>query len=429
MNQLGFLVFFLVMSAVLGFLNWHALGWLSRAFGFSARVRRVVWWVFVGSIVGMALGRFIGWAWQDAPVRLLLGVSGTIQLAVLMSVVLLLPVDLGRLVAAIVRRVRGRSAQPAAPVAAAGPAVTPGMTPEAAAEAAHRELIPRRTVLLQAAAGSAFLIGGSSAIYGALIGRHDYEIEDVPVRIPGLSRSLDGFTIVQLSDVHIGNFVGAAELRTAEELVRRAKPDLIVLTGDLLDNDPALAPRLGEFVRRLGPLAREGVAAISGNHDFYAGIAPFVSAIREGGGTILQNRGRIVGSGDAAFALLGVDDVWARRRGAGGPDLARAIGSLGEHQGSKAKALDLPRVLLCHNPSFFEESAGEIALQLSGHTHGGQVNLIVNPAEWFVKRGWVRGHYDYKGSQLYVNRGFGTVGPPARVGSPPEISRIVLTAA
>jgi predicted MPP superfamily phosphohydrolase len=284
----------------------------------------------------------------------------------------------------------------------------------------------RRELLVQAAVGSAFLIGGSSSLYGALVGRHDYRIEDVPIRIPGLARGLDGFTIVQLSDVHIGAFVGEPELRAAEELVRQARPDLIVLTGDLLDNDASLADRLGTFVRRLQPLAREGVVAISGNHDFYAGIDPVVQAIQGGGGTILQNRGLVIGDERAGFSLLGVDDVWARRRG-GGPDLASAVGSLPEIGGRVAPARDLPRVLLCHNPSFFEESAGEVALQLSGHTHGGQVSLIVNPAEWFVKRGWVRGSYGYKGSRLYVNRGFGVVGPPARIGSPPEVSRIVLT--
>jgi predicted MPP superfamily phosphohydrolase len=430
MSQVGFLLFFVVMSTLLGLINWHALNWLARAFGFSERVRRAVWWVFVASLAGMMLGRVIGWAWSDAPVRLLLGVSGTIQLAILMSVGLLLPVDVARLVGALVRRVRGVTAPApaaAAEVVRAEVADQAGDALAAPVEAPREPVILRRTLLVQAAVGSAFLIGGSSSVYGALVGRHDYEIDEVPVRIPGLARALDGFTIVQLSDVHIGSFVGTGELRAGEEFVRRAKPDLIVLTGDLLDNDAALAPRLGEFVRRLQPLARMGVSVISGNHDFYAGIAPFVAAVRGGGGNLLQNRGQVVSSGDAAFALLGVDDVWARRRG-GGPDLARALDSLGEHQGSKAKALDLPRILLCHNPSYFEDAAGQVALQLSGHTHGGQVSLIVNPAEWFVKRGWVRGSYEYKGSQLYVNRGFGTVGPPARVNSPPEITRIVLTA-
>jgi hypothetical protein len=84
-------------------------------------------------------------------------------------------------------------------------------------------------------------------------------------------------------------------------------------------------------------------------------------------------------------------------------------------------------VLLCHNPVYFPEAAGQVALQLSGHTHGGQVNLLVRPADWVLPHGYVAGLYQRKSSQLYINRGFGTVGPPARIGSPPEVSRIVLT--
>jgi hypothetical protein len=124
--------------------------------------------------------------------------------------------------------------------------------------------------------------------------------------------------------------------------------------------------------------------------------------------------------------LLGVDDVWGRRFSLG-PDLNAALASLPTLAGSAAAARSLPRVLLCHNPSFFEESAPRVGLQLSGHTHGGQINLVVRPADWLLKNGWVAGLYHERGSQLYVNRGFGTAGPPARIGAPPEVTRIVLT--
>jgi len=287
--------------------------------------------------------------------------------------------------------------------------------------------LPRRALLTQVVAGSAFLIGGGSSLYGALKGRSDYSIEEALFKLPGLSRGFDGFTIVQLSDVHIGAFTGAPELAIAEDLVRQAKPDLIVLTGDLLDNDGRLAEVLGRFVRRLSPLAREGVVAISGNHDFFAGVTEMASAVRAAGGRILRNDGLVIGGADAGFALLGVDDVWARRQGAG-PDLQRAVAALPQLGGKLAPALDLPRVLLCHNPSFFSEAAGQVALQLSGHTHGGQVNLGLRPADYLLPGGWVAGRYDLRGSALYVNRGFGTVGPPARLGSAPEVTRIVLSA-
>jgi predicted MPP superfamily phosphohydrolase len=88
---------------------------------------------------------------------------------------------------------------------------------------------------------------------------------------------------------------------------------------------------------------------------------------------------------------------------------------------------DLPRVLLCHNPEFFPQAQGKVALQLSGHTHGGQVQLGIRPADLVLP--YVEGLYDEGGSRLYVNRGFGTAGPPARVGAPPEVTLVVLTAA
>jgi hypothetical protein len=113
--------------------------------------------------------------------------------------------------------------------------------------------------------------------------------------------------------------------------------------------------------------------------------------------------------------------VWTARNGFdGGPDLDRALSTIPG---------DVPRILLCHNPSFFPEAAGKVSLQLSGHTHGGQISLGINPAELVLPHGYVRGGYERDGSMLYVNRGFGTAGPPARVGSPPEITRVILTSA
>jgi predicted MPP superfamily phosphohydrolase len=210
--------------------------------------------------------------------------------------------------------------------------------------------------------------------------------------------------------------------------VRQAKPDLIVLTGDLLDHDPRFASTLGRFVRRLSPLAKHGVSVISGNHDYYAGIVQTLGVVEAGGGRVLTNEGLVIGDAQAGFALLGVNDVRASRFNASdGPDVARAVDSLPRLGGKLSLARDLPRVLPCHTPVYFEEAQHHVALQLSGHTHGGQVNLLVRPADWVLPHGWVAGLYTEGASQLYVNRGFGTVGPPARVGSAPEVSRIVLT--
>jgi predicted MPP superfamily phosphohydrolase len=399
-----FLIFTLVFSGVLYAVNRYAFSWLTRLLPLSKLARRGLTVVLVVSPGAVLLGRLLPGLRPEMTLSSALIAAGIVQLAVVLAVLQLLVVD-G--VLALARRApSGAKAAPSLPVTAP---------------------LTRREFVARTAASSAFAIGGGTAIYGAFRGRHDYTLEDVPFKLPGLSRKLDGFSIVQLSDIHIGAFTGDGELNAVESIVRLAKPDLIVLTGDLLDHDFRLADQLGRFTRRLVGISRRGVVAISGNHDFYAGIAPIVQALQAAGGRVLQNRGEVVGDGDAGFALLGVDDVWGRRFGGDGPDLERAIASLRQTP-LAANAAELPRILLCHNPAYFEHAAGQVSLQLSGHTHGGQVNPLVRPADWLLPHGWVAGHYRYRTSDLYVNRGLGTVGPPARIGAAPEITRIVLTA-
>jgi uncharacterized protein len=426
MSGAGFVVFAVVMVALLSAINWQVFRWARNAFSLGNKSRTALKTVLIASIALMVIGRLAGRFWPSPWVSVAIAVGSTVELGVVISGALLLVLDAALALAGFARRF-ARLLRPAA--------VTPLVTSTADGRArlavvppeTPRVELPRRAFLTQAAAGSAFLIGSSSSLYGTLKGRHDYVIEEVPIRLPGLARAFDGFSIAQISDVHIGAFTGDAELAIAEELLGRTKADLIVLTGDLLDNDPRLAPQLGRFVRRLVPLARYGVVAVSGNHDFFAGVAAMADAVTAGGGRMLRNDSLVLGDAAAGVALLGVDDVWARRRGAG-PDLARAVRLLPRLDGKVAPAVDLPRVLLCHNPSFFADAAGQVGLQLSGHTHGGQVNLGLRPADYLLPGGWVAGRYEQDGSQLYVNRGFGTVGPPARLGAPPEVTRIVLRA-
>ncbi|WP_437674796.1 metallophosphoesterase [Sorangium sp. So ce131] len=448
-----FAAFFLVILVVLAALGLYVHRRASGLLGLDRRGRRILAGVLAAGAIAMIAARVGRGALPDGALRGL-GITGSVvSLSIVISAVLLAVVDLGRLLAwsgrtALARAgAAGRTAdggtpaaddareepgapqpalaalEPAPPPREPAPAARePAPPPREPAPAAREPALPRRAFLAHAAAGSAFLIGSGSSVYGALLGRHDYVIEEIAIPIPGLPRSLDGFSIVQLSDIHLGLFVGEPEMRAAEDLVRKARADLIVMTGDLIDHDPRYAEHLGRLTRRLGPLAREGVAAIPGNHDHFAGIHQALDALQRGGAHVLRNRGRVVGDAGGAFALLGVDDVWAARMRlpGGGPDLGKAIADVPR---------DLPRVLLCHNPVFFPEAAGEVALQLSGHTHGGQVNLVVRPADLVLPHGYVAGLYQRGGAHLYINRGFGTAGPPARIGAPPEVSRIVLVSA
>ncbi|MEM7447117.1 MAG: metallophosphoesterase [Myxococcota bacterium] len=281
------------------------------------------------------------------------------------------------------------------------------------------ETTPRRDFLMRTAWGGGLLLGTSQSIYGSAFGRHDYVMETVPVAMPNLPSSFHGYSLIQLSDIHFGTFVGEAELRVAEDFVRRAKPDLVVLTGDLVDHDPAFAPYVARLVQRLTDYARDGILAVPGNHDYYSGVEVVLGELERAGASVLRNASTLIDRGTQRLALLGVDDVWASRSGATkGPDLDRALQGVDE---------ETTKLLLCHNPVFFPTAAGHVDLQLSGHTHGGQVAPFFNPADIVLPYGYVRGLYRRAGSQLYVNRGFGTAGPPTRIGSPPEITKIVLT--
>jgi uncharacterized protein len=267
--------------------------------------------------------------------------------------------------------------------------------------------------------GGVALFGATGAMlgWGMVRGRHAFELREVPLRIRGLPRVLDGYVIAQISDIHSGAFVGERELDEGLALVRLARPDLIVVTGDLVDFDPNYAPIAA---RKLADLpARDGVAAVLGNHDYYAGADAVIATLAGAGIDVLRDAGRRIRSADGGgFALLGVDDLSSQKHGRGGPRLARALASVPP---------DLARILLSHQPSTVDAWAGRVDVQLSGHTHGGQINPGFSPAGLFMK--YVAGAYEVKGTTLYVNRGFGTVGAPSRVGVPPEVTRIVLVAA
>ncbi|MBV9949963.1 MAG: metallophosphoesterase [Myxococcales bacterium] len=275
-----------------------------------------------------------------------------------------------------------------------------------------------RRQLVEAATGTAIL-GGTGAMlgWGMVRGRHAFVLREIPVRIPGLPRALDGYVIAQVSDIHAGPYVGDRELDEGLALVRKAKPDLVVATGDLVDFDAAFAPKLARKLADLAP--PDGVAAILGNHDYYADSEEVSAALEDAGVDLLVDEGRVLRPGDGGgFALLGVDDRWSTRYGRSGPRLERALAMVPR---------ELPRVLLSHQPVTVDRWPGQVALQLSGHTHGGQINPGFRPADLFLK--YVAGSYAVGGTTLYVNSGFGTVGTPSRVGAPPEVTRVVLVAA
>jgi uncharacterized protein len=399
---LQFSLFSLALVVVSGGAHWALARWVVRVVPRFAKQRRVVFGVAAGLVVVAPLLRLLTRYVHNA---LLAELFAIVMLEVMTVMIAIVPftgvVLLSRLATARSRRAASWTQEPAGSTAA---------TDTAPVTLGRREALERIGGL--AALGAT----GAALGWGMVRGRHAFVLEELAVRIPGLPRGLDGYTIAQVSDLHAGTFVGERELREGAALVNAAKADLVVATGDLVDLDPRFAPVVARALA--GLRARDGVVAVLGNHDYYAGYGDVLEALAGAGVTSLVNAGRVVRAADGGgFALLGIDDLWAQRSGGAGPDLERAIRMVPPH---------LPRVLLAHQPTFIYEAAQRVALQLSGHTHGGQINPGFSPAK--VLMPFVAGAYDVDGTTLYVNRGFGTAGPPVRIGAPPEVTKIVLVA-
>ena len=229
--------------------------------------------------------------------------------------------------------------------------------------------------------------------------------------------ALDGFRIVQISDLHIGPILDRRFARELTDRVNALEPDLVAVTGDLVDGRVAL---LKDEVAPFADLrGRHGVFFVTGNHDHYSGAQAWATVVSELGIRVLRNEHVEIRSDGAAFTLAGVDDHRAGMLpGEEGEDLEAALADLPSEQ---------PVVLLAHDPSTFTRAAGMgVDLQLSGHTHGGQIwpfRYVVRLAIPFVEGVHRRG-----AAQLYVSRGTGFWGPPMRLGAPAELTEIVLLA-
>lgn len=271
----------------------------------------------------------------------------------------------------------------------------------------------RRRFVEGALGSTLWLAGGGVLAWGTARGRYEYELCDVEVRIPGLPRALDGYTLLQISDIHAGLFVDDEQMAFGFQLGQRTTPDLIVVTGDLVDFDSKYAPIVANRLRRLR--SRDGVEVVLGNHDYETGRRAMCQALQRVGIEPLINRGKVIRASDGGgLALLGLDDVSAPQYGGEGPRLDLAL---------RHVPRDVPRIILSHQPQTIEQCANAAALQLSGHTHGGQINplgLMNQVVPYLV------GRYRVGDTDLYVSRGFGTVGPPSRVGAPPELTRVIL---
>jgi len=251
--------------------------------------------------------------------------------------------------------------------------------------------------------------------YAVWRARFGLVIEQVEVPLTGLGRGMDGLRIVQLSDVHIGELLDRRFMQQIVDRVNALTPDVIAITGDLVDGK---VEDLRHDVEPLSQLrATLGAYYVIGNHELYWNAREWMEEVRGLGLTVLHNEHRLLTRGGAQLALGGVPDVTSEGflpELPSRPDLA--------FEGAPA---GVPRVLLAHQPKSAEAAArAGVALQLSGHTHAGQIfpfNLFVR-----LQQPVVRGLKRLNGLWIYTHRGTGYWGPPMRLGAPPEIAVLTL---
>jgi predicted MPP superfamily phosphohydrolase len=273
----------------------------------------------------------------------------------------------------------------------------------------------RRTFLRRAAVATTGLAALGTC--GVVHETHALQVERVALSLPRLPAAFNGLTVAQLSDIHFGPLVDPALIRRAVDVTLSLGPELIVLTGDYVSRRSDEEPLL--IRRELGRLAApEGVWAVLGNHDIYNWDKWTVAALESARIRVLRNANTVLRRSGDRLWLAGVDDVTKSKH-----DLARSLAGIG---------LDDAVIVLVHEPDFADEVAGDprVCLQLSGHSHGGQVCLpFVGPLRLpRLARKYPCGLYQIGGLSLYTNRGLGVMGLPIRINSRPEITLFTLRA-
>ncbi|SAL71523.1 Ser/Thr protein phosphatase family protein [Caballeronia peredens] len=244
-------------------------------------------------------------------------------------------------------------------------------------------------------------------------------VVSVDVPIENLPAALQGFTIVQISDIHVGPTIKRHYVERIVDAVNGLEPDLIAVTGDVVDGS---VPHLADHTRPLAGLsARHGTFLVTGNHEYYSGADKWIAEFRRLGLTVLLNQHVVLNHNGAQAVVAGVTDY-----GAGSFDPAHKSDPAKAISGAPADAA--VRVLLAHQPRSATAAAeAGFTLQLSGHTHGGQFL----PWNFFVRlqQPFVAGLVKFNGLWVYTSRGTGYWGPPKRLGAPSEITRVRLVAA
>jgi len=430
-----------VLLAVPGYLWWRLIKPATHP---GSRARRLLTWALIG-LTALLPATMIGGRVLGIEAERVLAWPGYLWLAVMFYLfVFSLALEVPRAVAAVlIRRSRAKAApgraapeagaaarpaegeresaaaagNPAGPATATGTAVRDPAPPAPEAGGIDRRMFLSRTASALVGVGALATVG-----YGMRTALGDPVIERVPIRLDRLDPRLAGLRIATVSDIHLGPLTGIGHTRRIVRMINELEADVVAIVGDLVDGTVQELGHLAAPLRHLE--SRYGAYFVTGNHEYYSGEGPqeWIEELRSLGVRPLRNERVEISHAGAALDLAGVNDVTGGSSG-DGPDLARALGGRDPSR---------PVVLLAHQPILVHQAAAHgVDLQLSGHTHGGQLapfNLLV-PLQQPVVAGLASFPRAGGGrTQVYVTRGAGAWGPPVRVGAPPEITLIELRA-
>ncbi len=249
-----------------------------------------------------------------------------------------------------------------------------------------------------------------AATYGALVEARDLRVDEVDLAMPTFPSELDGLRLVQISDLHCRVYTPKEVIERVVEVANSLRPDLLLVTGDFVSDSTRYITPCAEALSKAQ--ARYGKFGCLGNHDYYVNAAAVRGAMEEAGIRMLLNQAVRVEIDGRRLNVAAVDDLWT-----GNPDVKKAL------QEAERNCFTL---MMNHNPNYFPAIARQgVELTLSGHTHGGQINLAffglpLDPTR--LSTPFVRGLFRIGDSHLYVNRGIGVTGPPIRLNSPPEVT-------
>jgi hypothetical protein len=276
----------------------------------------------------------------------------------------------------------------------------------------------RRRFLVNVSNLGALALVGSLSAYGFWESRRRPAVREITVPLRDLPDEFEGFRIAQITDVHLGPTIKRDSMQMVVDQTNALSADMIVVTGDLVDGPVAY---LKDDAAPMAELAApHGAYFITGNHEYYAGVLPWIDEVRRLGLTVLLNEHRVIERGSARMLLAGVTDYH------GGNFIPG-------HRSDPVAAMSgappcNPKILLAHQPnSIFASSKAGYDLQITGHTHGGQFF----PGNWLARMAqpYIRGLHKHGNTWIYVSCGTGYWGPPLRLGAPSEISVITLTRA